>query len=438
MKAKKTIIKSFGNHTKLPAYIFRPEKQSDLDKLNILQSTKHKYLLPVGNQLSYGDCCLNETLISSQRLNRFIDEEPNFKTITVEPGVNFKELLLVKKNLIPAVVPGTLHATIAGGVANDIHGKNQLIHGCLGHQINWLEIVIGDEHLKISKQQHSDLFFATIGGLGLTGFIRKININMLNQTKVVDVRRTYFRDIKQGIRKLKTQINHFDYSVAWFDPLHLGRGILLNASHTFGEFAPTKSEGISIPITPPFSFINKFTIKHFNRMFYNHKVKSPTNTKEDLIQFNNPLDKINNWNRLYGHNGLLQFQCIVPFDNAEQFIIEAFDIIKNSDACPSLAVMKIFGLDGLGLLSFAKPGITFAIDFPANKKSQRCIEQLNENLLNYSGRVYLAKDSFLTKQQFLEMYPNSDKFKAVLHKYGLEHNLNSVLAKRLGLTHAQI
>ena len=431
MRAKKVISSSFGNTSKDFSSVYRPERQQDAEFLKQYQPSNNKAILAVGNKLSYGDSCLNDTLISSKRLNRFLEFNIDNNNITTEPGVTFKDLYKLTPQIISPVLPGTMHATIAGGVANDVHGKNQTKHGCIGQHINHIELYLPSGTIHTSKDENSDLFYATIGGLGLTGFIKKINLSILKSSHCLDVKKSAFIDLDHGIRQLTSKKNDFDYSAAWFDPYNKGRGILFNANHINHQMPIVKQLKATIPVTPPFSLINKQTMKSFNRLYYNTMLKKPLNFQQDLLSFNNPLDSIKNWQRLYGKNGLYQFQCIVPFIHCSEFMNLAFEIMQKHQASPSLAVMKKFNKDGLGLLSFAKPGITFAIDFPANKNNKACIEELNQTLIDYQGRVYLAKDLLLNKEQFQTMYPQHNNFIEVLKKYNLNKVFQSKLSQRL-------
>jgi FAD/FMN-containing dehydrogenase len=433
MKAKKRIIKSFGNNLSMIASVYRPERQREASNIPVQTQRKSLHYLPIGNQLSYGDICLNERVATSEKLNRFIDYDPNALQITVEPGVTFKNLLELDNKIIPPVIPGTLHATLAGGVANDIHGKNQTKQGCFGHHINWLELALPNGCITVSPTSNSDLFYATIGGLGLTGYIRKINLNLQKNTHTIKVRKQYFVNINQGIRKLTAQVESNDYSAAWFDLYRNGRGVLFQGTHTLGASNPPSKHTLTFPFTFPFSCINKLTMKHFNNLYYRATMKKPTRDKQTLITFNNPLDNVKNWNRLYGKKGLFQFQCVIPTEHATDFSKILLDVIQKFSASPSLAVMKSFGQTGLGLLSFAKPGITFAIDFPSTTNNRNCIEYLNQLLLDFDGRVYLAKDQLLNTEQFQKMYPNYLQFIEILNKYEIYASCQSQLSRRLGI-----
>lgn len=432
MRYKKTISSSFGNTLKQPAIIYRPERQKDLVNLNQNLDCK-KPLLAVGQCLSYGDSCVNEQLISSERLSRFIAFNEHDNSISLEPGVNFNELLTIKEGFIAPVMPGTLYATLGGGVANDVHGKNQSHQGCLGHHINWLELSLPNDVIKASTKQNPDLFYATIGGLGLTGAIRKINLSLSPNTQQVDVSKSYFGNIEHGIRKLKQSINKYHYSAAWFDPYLKGRGVLFNANHSFGKQAKPKSFRPKVPFRMPVSLLNKCSIQQFNKYYFQAIAKQKRHIKQQLSTFNNPLDQIQNWHYLYGPKGLYQFQCVVPYEHAIDFMDCFFKLLAKFNASPSLSIMKAFSKPGLGLLSFAKPGITFAVDFPAIDNNKRCIEALNQSLLDYQGRVYLAKDSLLKQAQFRQMYPNYLQFLEVLEAYKINNTFQSHLSRRLGL-----
>ncbi len=433
MQAKLSKVTSFGRTKTLKVPVFRPERQSDIPKLTSLPASNLTSLLGVGNRLSYGDSCLNEQLISSERLNRFVYYDNKTQQLTVEPGVTFYDILRLKTDCLPLVLPGTLHATIAGGVANDIHGKNQSQYGCFGHHINWLELALPYQTIRISPNSHPDLFYASIGGLGLTGFIRKINMTLAPKSQAVKSTHSCFKDIVHGIRMLISNQGKADYAAAWFDPYRKGRGVLYQASHTYNPVEAKPLKNYRIPFTPPISVINQTSMKYFNQLLYKHCLKTKQAQKQDIVAFNNPLDSINGWNRLYGKKGLYQFQCVIPTDKATNYSHHLFELLQQYQASPSLAVFKLFNQDGLGLLSFAKPGVTFAIDFPATQTNAKCIQALNQSVLDYDGRVYLAKDSLLNPEQFCSMYPKKDQFIEVLKTYELYDTIRSSMSMRLGI-----
>lgn len=432
LRAKTIPYQSFGQTRQHKINQYRLEKQRHFNEVSaLLQATPDMTVLAKGNGLSYGDVGIHSTLVCQQRLNRFIDWQPSTGSITLEPGVTFAAMANLLEGWNVPVIPGTAHASIGGGIANDIHGKNQSKAGCIGHHINWMELFTGKEALRISPSQNADLFAATIGGLGLTGIIKKINITLSKKSSHVYIEKNSFTNIGHGLRRLQADSQHFDYTAAWFDPYQQGRGIIFNANHIEHSSPPEKKIQLSMPFTPPFSLINASSCKLFNKIYFRYMLSKPMRETATLLQYNNPLDGFNHWNRFYGSKGLYQFQCVVPFEAAHDFVTNAFLLLKKHQASPSLSVMKVLGQKGLGLLSFAMPGITFAIDFPATNKNKKCIEALNTLTLAHQGKVYLAKDALLTANQFKSMYPEHKQFQAILEKHQLNQHFSSLLGQRL-------
>jgi FAD/FMN-containing dehydrogenase len=425
---KKQRISSFGNTQPRKAELYRPERESSIAP--ILKNKKIT-VLPRGKGLSYGDVCLHDTLIDTSRLNRVLAFEKDTNNITVEPGVTFKDLLYLDKHRIPPVLPGTIHASIAGGVANDVHGKNHYHQGALGEHINWIELALPSQTLKVSETEHAPLFHATIGGLGLTGFIQKINLRMQTHSKRLAVQKVCFNDIYQCVNLLQSKAPLNDFTAAWCDFYQEGRGILFSGNHILGHSVTPPKKNIHIPFTPPFSLVTKWGMRYFNKRFYRQTLNRPTQLKQDLETFNNPLDRVKHFNRLYGVKGFYQLQCVVPLKNATAFLEQCLALFKAQRTFPSLCVIKMLGHKGKGLLSFTEPGLSIALDFPYRNK--RLLQSLYSLLIEFNGKVYLAKDNLLDKHLFRIMYPKHENFIEVLHHYGVYDSFQSSMSKRLGI-----
>ncbi len=422
---------SFGLRQNRKSLTYRPERQSSIQ--SILNKRLTNGLLPRGNGLSYGDVCLNQTLIQSQRLNRFINYKAEDLSLQCEPGVDFKDLLNLPQAICPPVIPGTLHVSLGGAVANDIHGKNHLHLGSIGEHIKELELVLPNDTLIVSKENEPRLFKATIGGLGLTGFISKITLAMRRAPKFVEVSIIPFEHLNVGVAMLKHKGPLYEYSAIWVDFHHQTRGLLYLANPTMASQKKRLGAKLNIPLTLPFSLINPQAISLFNHW---HFVKAKKQRKpfiQSLAAFNNPLDNIQHWNRLYGTKGLVQLQCVLPFEHFPLFIKDVNKVLDHFAIKPTMAVVKLLKQQGIGLLSFTKEGVTIALDFVKNSQSVKVIETLHEVLIDYQGKVYLAKDSLLKKQQFQKMYPQYSTFIDVLEEYKVRPYFQSKLSRRLGI-----
>lgn len=425
--------KSFSNFSRAIntlATSFRPDDESQLGQILInYQDTK---LLARGNGLSYSDCCVNHhgAVIETSRLNHLLSFDPTTGIAVCQAAVTFADLFLLDTKFIPPVLPGTMHATIAGGVANDVHGKNNPHAGTFGHHIEWIELQIGDKELRCSLTENTALFQATIAGLGLTGVIKRVAIHMRKTSRFVAKRTEKYNSMRELMSYMQNEGLQYDYQVAWLDLLNQEpRALLSLAKHVANpadKKNPNQKHRYTVPKIPV-RFINQLFMKQFNRFYY-QKSNNEIQTLP-LWQFNNPLDAINQWSRWYGKNGLLQFQAVFNSEEAYSTLNNLLTIIRSHGAIPTLAVLKYFTQAGTGLLSFAKPGFTLAIDFIHNKHAKSAILAMNELVASLSGKVYLAKDLFLNREQFNMMYTKYNKFCDILDAHNCD--MSSDLSKRL-------
>ncbi|WP_019217472.1 FAD-binding oxidoreductase [Legionella tunisiensis] len=420
MLSKNKQLSNFSHAVQTTSDCFRPDNEQQIQSL----LTAKENLLARGNGSSYGDCCLNNDggIVDTRRLNHFLSFDELSGELICQGGVTFAELFLVHPHYIPPIIPGTLRATVAGGVANDVHGKNNHFAGSFGQHLNWLDLQLGKQLLRCSPTENSDLFYATIAGLGLTGIITRIALQMRKAPAFVAVETEKYNNFETLLQRMQQGGCQYDYQVAWLDLLNEPHAVLSLANHTELE-APELLSRFSIPKLP-FRLVNRWVMKHFNRYYFNNK---KTNQQIlSLRQFNNPLDSIQHWNRLYGNRGLLQFQAVFDSKAAYDTLTQLIIIINRSQATPTLAVLKYLTQTGCGLLSFVQPGFTLAIDFINNQEAQKVIRDLNEFITKIQGKIYLAKDMLLTQQQFQQQYPNHEQFKKLLLHYqsGMHSNLS--------------
>jgi hypothetical protein len=432
-------IQTFSNFSRTfntRSNTYRPEHEHQLP--SIFLQTPDDSLLARGNGLSYSDCCVNhqKTVIDTSRLNHLLSFDPQSGLLICQAGVIFSDLFLVDQDFIPPVLPGTMHATLAGGIANDVHGKNNPHKGSIGQHIAWLDLQLGEQSLRCSESEHPELFKASIAGLGLTGVIKRIAIRLQKASHWVAKTTQPFTDVPSLLKHMQEEGMHHDYQVAWLDLLaKKPRALLSTANHitpSARRITPTKKQvHYTIPKLP-LRLIHRASIQGFNRIYYHH---APTTSAiMPLWQFNNPLDQLKNWNRLYGSRGLIQFQAVFDANYAEQTLQTLLTIIHAQGAIPTLAVLKYFTQSGTGLLSFAQPGFSIAIDFIHTPKARQAIASMNQLMADSGGKIYLAKDLLLTRDQFNIMYPNHERFCDILEKY--QSPMHSDLAKRLGIRRA--
>jgi FAD/FMN-containing dehydrogenase len=428
MRSKKQVLTNFSGSLTSDSFCLRPDTEKELT--HYMAQNKPQALLTRGSGLSYNDCGFNKNglVIDTRHLNHFISFDPSSGIALCQAGVTFHDLLYLNQNYIPPVLPGTLHATLAGGLANDIHGKNNPHAQSLGHHVEWFELLLNKELVHCSRKENSDLFYATIAGLGLTGVITRIAIRLKKASPYVQVENESYSSLKSLLERMASHGLSYEYQVAWLDLLHSTPRALLSLANHCDPFPITQKSTYSVPKLP-FNLIKKWNMKWLNKYYFHHK---KNHESLSLEEFNNPLDKINHWNYLYGKKGLLQFQAVFAEDIAHSTLVQLIKIINKYNAVPTLAVLKLFKHPGEGLLSFCTPGFTLAVDFNNNQAAQRAIKEMNQYITEIKGTIYLAKDLFLTQEQYQIMYEKHAKFSQIIKEHRVP--MRSDLAERLGIT----
>ncbi|TWI54354.1 FAD/FMN-containing dehydrogenase [Pseudomonas duriflava] len=379
-------------------------------------------LLAYGNGRSYGDVCLTEqgTLLLTRGLDRFIVFDRKQGILCCEAGVTLAEILalVVPHGWFLPSTPGTRLATVGGSVANDVHGKNHHAMGSFGHHVRALELWRSDGSVIECRPGDSvGLFSATIGGLGLTGLIRWVELQLMpihNPWMWVESQR--FANLEEFWALNRRAEASWPYSVAWIDCLAQGkaqgRGILLTGQHApaQAELPVFKEYSKRIPVDLPFSMINGLSLRAFNTLYYWQPLKRQVLTH--YVPYFYPLDAIQNWNRIYGRNGFYQYQCVIPPCEAEAAIASLLDTIARYGEGSFLAVLKTFGSKpSLGMLSFPRPGTTLALDFPnRGDKTLRLFERLDAIVREAGGALYPGKDARMPASLFQSGYPQWEAF----------------------------
>jgi decaprenylphospho-beta-D-ribofuranose 2-oxidase len=367
--------------------------------------------------------------------------EPVTGEISVEPGVSFGQLMreFAPHGWIPPVTPGTQFATIGGAIANDVHGKNHDADGSFGDHLLWFDLALADGRVqRIDAESSAELFGATVGGIGLTGVITRATFRMKRVPgPLLLVRERRMRDLDEYLDALAEARVQHHYSVGWIDGVatgrRLGRGILETADHIDDQKASAPRRSIRMPFDWPSGTINSMTVNLFNRLYYLHVPARGRERKLDLERFFYPLDAIIDWNRMYGRAGFVQFQCVVPDGEAKRAIRRLLEHITASGRGSFLAVIKTLGRAGRGLLSFPRPGLTLALDFPRTPGIVKLLTTLHEVTLEHGGRVYLAKDCCVTARQFQRMYPNIGALQSILRRTDPSRRMCSDMSIRLQL-----
>jgi len=439
----KQLLSGWGRTQFVNAKTARPEYLSDLKPLLQKENTS---LLAYGCGRSYGDEALNDSGITilMTRLNRLITFDDNTGELVCESGVTLSDIqtTFLPRGFALITSPGTAYITVGGAIANDVHGKNHDRVGSFGAHCLWFDLLLASgEIIRCSRSENQAIFFATIGGLGLTGIITIACIKLQKNPGMVHVQNELISTIPALITRLREVRDSATYSVAWIDLLskkNFGYSILSTAEPDetkkkcdfkikHEKLRSTRSKLISVSA----HFLNSVTMRCFNRLYYLHAKQTNTFFSQTLMQFLYPLDGIQHWNNLYGKKGFYQFQCVIPEDTAEAGIMAIINTVQNSQKKPYLAVMKTMGHESEGLLSFPLRGITLALDFPNQEGVLSVIEKCEAITLAHQGKIYLAKDACLDKKSFSIMYPQLSEYVAVLNQIDPEKRWQSQLANRL-------
>jgi FAD/FMN-containing dehydrogenase len=390
----------------------------------IVSSINHSNVLVVGSKLSYGDSCLNTdgNLYLNKSNNCILEFNPIEGTIKAETGITFDALLkfLVPRGFFLPVTPGTKFITLGGAIANDIHGKNHHKDGNFGRWITSLTLNRMSSLVTCSPVENNELFKATIGGLGLTGYIQDCTFKLIKiNSSSIDTETIKFSTVDDFF-KINEESYNFRYTVAWIDCLSSKaangnlNGLYIRGNHSsFGDLKIHKEPGFKrIPLNFPSWVLNKLTVKIFNFLYFNKQISKIKKATTHYDPFFYPLDAIKDWNKIYGKSGLFQFQCVIPMKNAKPTLIELLRLIGESGQGSFLCVLKTFGsVPSEGILSFPKEGITLALDFSnLGDKTLHLLHKLYETVEESDGKIYPAKDQILNRNQFEKMYPSYKDF----------------------------
>jgi decaprenylphospho-beta-D-ribofuranose 2-oxidase len=437
---KQVSLQGWGRSSTAPCLAARPERMREL--LATLNPPEERSLLPYGGGRSYGDQALNTggVAVLTGRLDRILAFDAESGMVVTEPGVTFSDLLEVflPRGWLAPTSPGTAFATIGGAVANDVHGKNHHRVGCFGDHVLWLELLLPDGRiLRISDDEDPALFRATIGGMGLTGIITAICFRMQPvPSNALRVRSRRIPDLDAFLAGF-AEAAEASWSVGWIDALAtggaLGRGILELAEPSDSGLPAPKPKARSFPVEAPGWLLNRFSVRAFNALYWRRVPAAGREEFQHYETFLYPLDTILHWNRMYGRRGFHQFQCVLPFGPGEAALRKLLETIAAAGDASFLAVLKVMGRPGRGLLSFALPGYSLALDIPARPGVRGLFATLERIARDAGGRIYLAKDSLLSAEGFREMYPEAQRFMEIRASIDPEGRLSSDMAKRLGL-----
>lgn len=369
--------------------------------------------------------------------------------LQVGAGASLDQLLAfcIPQGWFLPVTPGTRQVTIGGAIAADVHGKNHHVDGSFARHVQSMRIVTPNGVATVSPDHDGELFWATMGGMGLTGVVATVTLKLLKiETDQVLVDTQRFSNLDDVMSEMTRGDENHRYSVAWVDCMtrgaNLGRAVLTRGEHAraidvdeVSLHAPAPAR-LKIPFNAPSGLLNPLTIRAFNEVWFRSAPRQQIAKPESISSFFHPLDGVRDWNRLYGHRGFVQYQFCVP-ESSSEFVRRAIEHLASSGLASFLAVLKRFGPSSPGPLSFPMPGWTLALDLPVGPGSlPHVLDSLDEMVLSAGGRIYLAKDARLSPEKIRAMYPELDAFREVKNRVDPDHKLTSDLARRLNLLDA--
>lgn len=396
---------------------------------------------------SYGDSALpaspESVVVFTPRADRirFFNRETG--ALRAEAGLTLRTLneLFLREGWFVPVSPGTQFVTLGGMVASDIHGKNHHIDGCFGEHVRALLIRVADGRIIECTPEHEpELFWATVGGMGLTGHILEVEFTMVRIPSPWIIRESERVDgVASFITALKSSATEWPFTVGWIDCLSrgaaMGRGVLFRGRWALPHEAPAKPpprrNAITIPIVFPEWSLNPLVVRTFNAIYYHtHRVKSRAGIVHPE-RFFYPLDTLREWNRIYGPRGFTQYQCIIPENGETDLTRRFFNVLTELGGASFLCVIKDCGRQGRGMLSFPKPGISIALDIPIRSNTRDIVDRLNQFVIEVGGRIYLCKDTFTRAEHFQAMEPRLEAWSHIRRKWDPEAKIRSAQSVRL-------
>ena len=447
-KAHHGTLSGWGQYPSGESDIYRPEKRAELQAVVAANSTS---VIARGAGRAYGDAAINDQnrVVNIERLNRMLSFDAATGILRAEAGVTIAEIIdvFMPRGFFPPVTPGTRFVTLGGSIAADVHGKNHHRASSLAAHVTRFDLMLASGEIRqCSREENPELFWATVGGMGLTGVILEVEMRLQSIPSAwIAGELIRARNLDEAIEAFERTDAQYAYSVAWIDCAG-GQGTLGRCTLNVGNFAdpamlPRRSAQdpyrippklpLAVPFTLPGFTLNSLTVKAFNAAIY--ATSRPSQHKIfDWGWFFYPLDSISNWNRIYGKRGFVQYQCVWPLAESRAGLVEVLEAISKSRRGSFLTVLKKFGAQD-GMLSFPMPGYTLALDFPVADGLFEFLDELDEMVLKRGGRVYLAKDARMRPDVFRAMYPNVGNWQSIKAKADPEGRFSSSLSRRLGL-----
>ena len=446
--SERRLLSGWGRTAATAADVGRPTTADEVAAL--VKSAGARGVVARGLARSYGDAAQNAggVVLDLRGLAEVREIDLPGARVTVDAGVSLDALmhLLLPLGLFVPVTPGTRNVTVGGAIAADVHGKDHHVAGSFGDHVESLDLLLADGSVRtVSPDVDPDLFWATTGGMGLTGVVLRATLRMRRvetSSVVVDTERA--RDLDDLMQRLTATDEHYTYSVAWVDCLargrNLGRAVLTRGWPARVDQLPEKARRdprgfsarprLEVPDVFPSGLVNRLSVAALNEAWYRKAPLERRGEVQGIAPFFHPLDGLGSWHRAYGPRGFTQYQFVVPFGQ-ETAVRRAVELLH--DAVPALAVLKRFGRGNPGPLSFPTAGWTLAVDVPVTAGTGRVLRALDDLVLTAGGRVYLAKDARLDRAALPEMYPELARWRAVRSRVDPDRTFSSDLSRRLDL-----
>ncbi len=409
-------VSSWGRLGSWEHQVLALSDRNQIDK----QLLQNRLGIAYGMGRSYGDVCLNPEgmLWNTRGLDRFISFDQNTGRLLCEAGVLLRDIqkLSIPRGWILPVTPGTQFVTVGGAIANDVHGKNHHVSGSFGDHVQRIKLARTDGSIiECGPEVLPEWFFATVGGIGLTGVIVEAEIQLCRVAGPwLNAETVPFTDLEEFFRLADESEANWEHTVSWIDCISdSGRGIFMRANPIdAGSRSEPKPRNLTMPFVPPFSLVNRFSLRPFNMAYFNRNKARQGSEIVHYEPFFYPLDNLLEWNRMYGPRGFFQYQSVVPREVGSDAVQQMLTEIAHSGEGSFLAVLKTFGnRQSVGMMSFPRPGVTLALDFPnRGERTRKLFERLDAILREAGGRIYLAKDARMPKDLFEAGYPRLEEF----------------------------
>lgn len=438
-------LSGFGNYPRHEAELSAPRGEAALR-----EALRPGCAIARGNGRAYGDAALAPRTLEMRRFDRLLAFDEVTGLLVAEAGVLLCDLIdtFLPRGWFPPVTPGTKFVTLGGMVAADVHGKNHHKDGSFGNFVAWLDLLDADGRvLRCSPEENPELFGWTLGGMGLTGVILRLALRLRRVETAWIAQRTIPAPDLAGACAAFDEHAGASYSVAWIDALaggrSLGRSLVMTGEHAREEqlphsrrdapFALPAGRRLTVPVDAPGWLLNGFSIRAFNALYYRAGKARGGAGMVDLDRFFYPLDAIHGWNRIYGKRGFVQFQCVLPVDSAHAGLSALLKATSAAGLGSFLAVLKRLGEAREGGMSFAMPGYTLALDFPATGATFALLDRLDAIAVDHGGRFYLAKDARMSAETLRRSDPRTETFAAMRAASGQAGRFASFQSQRLGL-----